>query len=80
MSINSYSQAAARRVDEQVARNNARLNARYSDASPVARQALQSRERYLRARVVITFFQVRRLFCSPGRRARKRPARPGRGR
>ncbi|WP_193752675.1 hypothetical protein [Microbacterium testaceum] len=52
MSINSYSQAAARRVDEQVARNNARLNARYSDASPVARQALQSRERYLRARAL----------------------------
>lgn len=52
MSINSYSQAAARRVGEQVARNNARLNARYSDASPIARQALQARERYLRDRAL----------------------------
>ncbi|WP_191621875.1 hypothetical protein [Microbacterium caowuchunii] len=52
MSTNSYSQAAALRVEEQVARNNARLNARYSNASPLARQALQSRERFLRAKAL----------------------------
>lgn len=48
MSIASYSKDADRRVKAQVARNNQRLNDRYSGASATARQALQSRERYLR--------------------------------
>lgn len=51
MSVNSYSRDATRRVNEQVARNNARLNARYSDTSN-ARQAFVSREQYLRARAL----------------------------
>jgi hypothetical protein len=52
MSNNSYSIDADRRVTAQVARNDERLNARYSESTPSARQALQSRERYLRAQVL----------------------------
>lgn len=52
MSIASYSNDADRRVNAQVARNNERLNARYSETSASARQALESRERFLRARVL----------------------------
>jgi len=52
MSIASYSSEADRRVNAQVARNNERLNARYSSTSIAARQALESRERFLRDRAL----------------------------
>lgn len=52
MSIASYSEEANRRVQAQVARNNQRLNDRYSGTSAAARQALQSRERVLRDRAL----------------------------
>lgn len=52
MSIASYSRDADRRVSAQVARNNERLNAHYSETSASARQALESRERYLRAQAL----------------------------
>lgn len=52
MSISSYSRDADRRVQAQVARNNQRLNDRYSGSSVAARQALESRERFLRDRAL----------------------------